>query len=241
MAQSAPKGYLPAVKTAIGAGALLGLGSVLPWVSIPTVFGTLSVDGTSVDGVLTLICAVVAVVFGLFLLQSRWTGWLLGTGIAFAAGASIAGYDMSTISTATSRPEVRYFGIDIGVGLWLCLVAAIVGLAASFTALVTVRSIVTFGVPSRDLESLLFASGPRGEKPNPTEVRAAAYPPPTEPPPAGDPSRRRTPHDEPDLPPAGTPAGWRRDPLGVHVYRYFDGVGWTEWVNNGEFTTVAQL
>jgi hypothetical protein len=33
-------------------------------------------------------------------------------------------------------------------------------------------------------------------------------------------------------PPAGTHAGWLRDPAGRYVDRYWDGFCWTEWVRN---------
>jgi hypothetical protein len=33
-------------------------------------------------------------------------------------------------------------------------------------------------------------------------------------------------------PPAGTHAGWLRDPSGRYVDRYWDGFCWTEWVRN---------
>jgi hypothetical protein len=35
------------------------------------------------------------------------------------------------------------------------------------------------------------------------------------------------------LPPALAPPGWYSDPIGRHVYRYWDGSMWTEYVSPG--------
>lgn len=101
---------------AVGA---VGLGSLLPWASVITPFGTINVNGTSGDGVITLVLAGLALVGAL-------TGkrWLFGVPMIIAG--AVCAYDATNLAHAIDDEE--YLTADIGAGLLLALVGAIGGL-----------------------------------------------------------------------------------------------------------------
>ena len=112
--------------TIVGAGVLLALGSLLPWASVTTPFGTISKNGTSGDGVLTLICAAAAVVLGIVILRGKkGTRWMIGVSATFLVALVISLIDMFDLPGSGQSPLV-----SVGIGLWFCVIASVVGLAA---------------------------------------------------------------------------------------------------------------
>jgi len=130
--QASARTISPAAATTIGAGALLALGSLLPWATATTPFGSISKDGTSGDGVITLILAAVAILSGVLSLhgekaKSGWAG-LGAVAFALAGAGSIA--DMSSLPI----PSTNLVIVSVGIGLWLCVIGSIVGFIAACSA-----------------------------------------------------------------------------------------------------------
>ena len=119
----------------IASGALLAVGSMLPWATIS--FGPISasVNGTSGDGRFTLFLAVPVLITGILLLQRELEkAWTIVSGIALVAAFGLTAYDLSSLpSPSHSSSGAIQFNIKVqlGTGLWLCLVASIVGLVVN--------------------------------------------------------------------------------------------------------------
>ena len=146
----------------LAAGAVAILASFLPWASITAPFvGTVTTYGTDGDGWITIAAAAVVVGFGIAAL--REDGRLVAFGI-FAELASLvtigvavwamvevwrraaalhaeltAGEDKFGIG-ATMADATR---VRVGVGLWLLLIAGLVGAVAIVVTLLTRRSFYT--------------------------------------------------------------------------------------------------
>jgi hypothetical protein len=97
----------------------IGLGSVLPWASVTIFLGTIDVNGTSGDGKLTLVAAIVAVIGAA--LANRWL-----FAVPCFVAAAIMGYDAINI-TNVGDDYSDVASVDIGFGLIIGLAAAIGG------------------------------------------------------------------------------------------------------------------
>ena len=106
----------------LGSGIVLALGSLLPWVTASTVFGSISKDGTSGDGVITLICAAIIVILAIMMLRRNVAmGWTVGGGIVSVVALGVSVYDASTLPLGN-----QYASVQVGFGLWLCIIASVV-------------------------------------------------------------------------------------------------------------------
>ncbi len=133
-----PAKLLPGI--VIGAGVLVVLGSLLPWATVSSGIGSLSVDGTSGDGKLTLILGVIALVMGVVLLQrGAGVGWLVGTGVVFLVTLGVSIKDASDISSFGDQ-VTALVGVHVGFGLWLCILGSIAGVVATALLLVQRRA-----------------------------------------------------------------------------------------------------
>ena len=111
----------------IGAGAVLALGSILPWATVTTAIVTASKNGTSGDGVATLIGAALAVILGLFLLQGDLgLVWKVGGLVVFLCSFAVSVNDASTLPTSS-----EFASVSVGIGLWLCIIASLIGIVAT--------------------------------------------------------------------------------------------------------------
>jgi hypothetical protein len=104
----------------IASGAAVVVGSLMPWISVATAFGSVSVSGTEGDGVITLGAGIVAAV--LSALRRR-----LAALIVFALTALVAGYDVVTVSQQAEDVTTDYVRASVGWGLWLTLAGAVAG------------------------------------------------------------------------------------------------------------------
>lgn len=192
------------------AAAAVIVGSIMPWATVRTVFGSVDVAGTDGDGVLTLIGGAAA---GVAALLRRH---VLGA-IAFGLVGAIALYDVVNVSDALSDVDSALADASVGWGLWLILVAAIAGVVLSVVrsersdrpaSVLRSRSALDASLPppsTRPSESTVW-----------TEVGSSAHQP------------ERT---------SSKPAGWYTDPGGRFDYRWFDST-WTEHVaNEGDDST----
>ena len=121
-----------AVWTAFGAAIAIILGSFLPWASV---IG-LSANGTSGDGRITLFAGVVALVGVLVYLRTtveKTASKLLvkvGVPLAFLVALGTSVYDTINVSTTHAQVFGSTISASVGAGLWLVLLASIVGCTA---------------------------------------------------------------------------------------------------------------
>lgn len=114
----------------VGAIAVV-VGALLPWATVSTAFGTLSVNGTDGDGVLTLGGGVVAAALLLFGRGRRWAAV-----VAAVVGVlvTIVGvYDLVNVSSAAAGATSNFARASAGVGLWVTVVG---GLACAICSMV---------------------------------------------------------------------------------------------------------
>ena len=122
-----------------GGAAGLVLGSLLPWVQIVGIM-SVSVAGTDGDGVFTLILGiVVALLFAV--IRPRLAVAVTGL-VAGAIAVLVAIVEMIDVSGRINDPEVsgnEMFTAQIGPGLWIVGIAALILLAGGIDAFVGVR------------------------------------------------------------------------------------------------------
>jgi len=113
-------------------GVLAGVGAFMPWVTV----GIFSVDGTSGDGVLTLVLGLAMT--GIFIawgLTGQGLRGLLGLTILAGAGViAIAIYDIAHIQSIADEDAANILALNAGVGtgLYVTLFAGFGEIIASF-------------------------------------------------------------------------------------------------------------
>ena len=107
-------------EVAMGAGVAVVVGSISPWATITTVFGSVSVNGTDGDGKLTL---GLGVALCLFALLRRPAAAFIAAGLTALAG----GYDLINIRDKVGEFESDVASASVGWGLWLVVIAGVVG------------------------------------------------------------------------------------------------------------------
>jgi hypothetical protein len=114
-------------------GAAVVVGSLLPWGTVTTVFGSVSIAGTEGDGKITLALGGALVLIAVLEMvgQISASKWVLGLVAAGAAG--VAGYDWLNISQRLGEVQSEYARASVGIGLQ---VAALGGVLALVGALV---------------------------------------------------------------------------------------------------------
>jgi hypothetical protein len=125
----------------MGGAAIVLIGSVLPWASVTTFVGTISVNGTNGDGVLTLIGALlIAGLAGPALWGLARRGLLIGALVLSALVAVVALIDIADVSSRVADANgTGLVHASVGFGLWLTLVGAIVATAGTAIALASLR------------------------------------------------------------------------------------------------------
>ena len=105
---------------------LTAIGSFLPWASIQSVFGTIEVSGTSGDGIITLLLAIVTGCFICFGSKFKMFVW--------AAIFSVLGLIISIgeIFNVTSKNDEEFAIVQVGYGLYLCVIGFTVGAIGSY-------------------------------------------------------------------------------------------------------------
>lgn len=128
-AQSWP---MPVVLTGL-AGLAVCIGSLLPWATVTTAFGTLSVAGTSGDGKITLGLGVTLLVLAaLQLSKNPLRPWVLTLLVGAAAGA-IAIYDLVNVSNKAGELSSAFARADVGIGLWVVVAGGVLAVVAALT------------------------------------------------------------------------------------------------------------
>lgn len=122
----------PTMFTAALVGAVvIVVGALLPWVTVSTAFGTISVSGTEGDGVITLVCGVIAAAL-LVLGRGRKTAAILAM-LVGGLVAAVGLYDLVNVSAAAA--DVNGLArASAGVGLWVTLVGGATTAVCSLVA-----------------------------------------------------------------------------------------------------------
>ena len=116
---------------AIGAGVLVVLGSLLAWATVSAGIINASAAGTDGDGKATLIFGLVAVAAVATFIKVRSVWLLIATGVAFLVSLGISIYDTINVSSTHVGNSVIQAHVSVGIGLWLCLIASILGVATA--------------------------------------------------------------------------------------------------------------
>ena len=107
----------------LACGAVIVLGSLLPWATAVTILGPISENGTAGDGgVVTLVCGLVIILVGAltFFGASGWS-WL---GLAASVLAEfVAGLNLANLPASSDHIRVQS-----GIGIWFCLIGAFAAL-----------------------------------------------------------------------------------------------------------------
>jgi len=112
-----------------GAGAII-LGGFLPWVSITSILGTISIAGTDGDGIITLAGGVMIAIVAAIALAKRHAS-IATTVIVLAASVGVFFVALNiygNLEGATTLTESLL--TNIGVGMWLTLLGALVAFFA---------------------------------------------------------------------------------------------------------------
>ena len=112
-------------------GGLIALGSLMPWVTVSTAFGSVSASGMEGDGVFTLVAGIVLGVLGVLYGTGSQTPSMVVKVAAYVVLGVVAWVwftDIRTVDEAldTSVSEVATGGI--GIGLWVLIVGVCVAL-----------------------------------------------------------------------------------------------------------------
>ena len=118
---------LPAYGAAASAVAV-AIGALGPWAKVTTIFGSVSVDGLSGDGRLTLTLALVALVVACWMVARPTFGKAIAGVLLFGAIALTGLYDTWHVA---ERPDVGAAPITVGWGLVLTVIGGLTGVVAS--------------------------------------------------------------------------------------------------------------
>lgn len=120
-------------------GILTAVASLLPW----AVFFGISIDGTKGDGTLTVLCAVIISAVGLIIGLGQGLLWAPITALAVAGLVTITALaDIENVTRLVdSSPDAFDPGaVTVGPGLWLTLIAGLLGIGVSAVALLRRRA-----------------------------------------------------------------------------------------------------
>jgi len=119
--------------TVAGASAIV-IGSLLPWVSVTTIFGSISISGTEGDGVFTMIGgAIIGSVAGVVLSRrsaSKGSGVLI---ILIGLASGLIAFNVS--SNLANAADLSDSGVlsSIGGGLWLVILGSATAIGSGFS------------------------------------------------------------------------------------------------------------
>jgi hypothetical protein len=119
-----------ALAVVVGSSALLIVGSLLPWTVWDSGYGTVTSYGWKAGGPSTLFLGLVVLALAIPIARSSpRVGWPIGAMCLFLVALLVSGNHIAKISLPASHGGT----FSVGVGVWLCLVASIVGALASLS------------------------------------------------------------------------------------------------------------
>lgn len=110
----------PMFTAGLVSAAVVVVGALLPWATVSTAFGTVSVNGTEGDGVLTLGGGVVAA--ALLLFGRGRKGAAVVAAIVGMLVTLVGVYDLANVSSAAAEAANQFARGSAGAGLWLTVV-----------------------------------------------------------------------------------------------------------------------
>ncbi len=119
-----------------GSALLVLLGSLLPWASVDTAFGSISVRGTEGDGVLTILLALAGGAAAIAVVMARKPMAAIGGVVAGGLALLIAAYDFIDLARI-SGDSGGLVESHVGFGLWLVLFGSLAMTGASIAILAT--------------------------------------------------------------------------------------------------------
>jgi hypothetical protein len=122
---------LPAALHLAG-GALAVVGSFLPWVTVTTIFGTLSLGGMEGDGVIAAVAGGALCLIGIVGLSSG-KPLLMGGLVLSLALAGLGIFEAIQIGSGTSDISAEAAGLaraSIGLGVWVLIAGSALGASA---------------------------------------------------------------------------------------------------------------
>jgi hypothetical protein len=121
----------PGILTLVAGGMAL-LGAMLPWVSVTTIFGSLSKNGMDGDGQLTALGGLVLGVIALIVLVTKTRNRAPAV-LAIVVGAAIFVVGLIDLLDVSHRiaglQATAGADASVGIGLWLTCLAGLVGVA----------------------------------------------------------------------------------------------------------------
>lgn len=117
-----------------GAALLVLLGSLLPWATVDTGFGSISVRGTEGDGVLTLLLALAGGAAAVAVVMARKPMAAIGGIVAGGLALLIGAYDFIDLARVSGGGGL--VEASVGFGLWLVLLGSLAMTGASIAILV---------------------------------------------------------------------------------------------------------
>ena len=117
-----------ALAVVVGSSALLIVGSLLPWTVWDSGYGTVTSYGWKAGGPTTLFLGLVIVAIAIPIARSSSSvGWPIGAMCLFVVAILVSGNHIARVALPASHGGT----FSVGVGVWLCLAASIIGAFAS--------------------------------------------------------------------------------------------------------------
>ena len=127
----------------LGGAIALFIGSFLPWASVDTVFGSVSKNGTSGDGVFTIIgAALIALLAFPAVKQPVARGRVLAACVVAGLALLVCVVDIVDVNRIADEAGAE---IDVGFGLWLCAVGAAAAVIGSLLLMVDAKKTASLG------------------------------------------------------------------------------------------------
>ena len=109
---------------ALVGGALMILGALMPWATLSTAFGSVSIPGTEGDGEIILILGVAVAALAAVDLARRWRWSWVAVGICAGLALLIGLIDFSNVTERIQAEDLEGGVASVGAGLYLVLLGA---------------------------------------------------------------------------------------------------------------------
>lgn len=118
-------------------GLVVIIGSILPWATAQSAFGSINKNGIEGDGKITLATGIIAILCGIAILVSeKNSGWIGLAVIASIASMAVAIIDLIDVSNKLSGVSNEFIQASAGIGLYVVLVGGIVGIVGALASAV---------------------------------------------------------------------------------------------------------